>query len=312
MRKSVLFTITMFIVAIFIISIFLGMSYKDYYLESKIESIKVLRLNKIYDDYERYVELAVITSTREALNNLSIEIVEKESFLDNEEEVKKNLTEKINKSIYKWLESIKNALKEQSINVDYVVNDIYFTGQNDTWYVGTYINITLILESSIASWNHSEQRIIESPIEGLIDPLYTEYIKEIQGSSISSTPIITIKKSKYSFLENSGNYTKFLEFRNNHWYRATTRAPSFLQRFYNDSSNSTYGIESFMNESLLDFPPNTPAENRSYIDYMYIFGIEYNLTDLYTIEDVDETFRLDGDSVSIYLGIDADKAQPVS
>jgi hypothetical protein len=60
-----------------------------------------------------------------------------------------------------------------------------------------------------------------------------------------------------------------------HRYTRNYDAPSYLQRFWNNSNASAYGIESFIDPDALGV---TRAYNRSYIDWMF-FNMPWNCSD---------------------------------
>ncbi len=298
-RKGILFTLTVFIISLLVLLLFMNIKYDDYFLKSKIESIKINKMNEIYKNYKRYAEIAVITSTRQALDNISLEINATGNFLLNFRVLNATASTKINNFLIPLMNKIKRELANNSINVSYEIREISLQQQDSAWYIKVFVDMGLNMSTNIADWKANLTKNISVPIDGLIDPLYLHTTGQIRR----------IEKSKYAFSEQyPGNYTKFLEFKNKGWYRATARAPSFLQRFYNDGSNSTYGIETMINESLVR------DINRSYIDFMYVYGPDYvgeNLSQLYIISGVNASFKLDEDSLSIYLGNNTDMATPL-
>jgi len=302
MRKAVLFTMAAFIIGLIVITVYTTLNYKDYYLETRINTIKIGTLNELYSDYKRYAEISVSTSLRKTLNAAALQINETKKFYSdnttffavvnyclNNDTSSCNLFDKGAEPVVGYMEEIKRLLENESVLVDYRINQITFRGQEDPWHLRVDLNISLNLTTPLASWNNNLVENLSVPIDGLIDPLILNLTGKEQ----------VIKRSLYSFTGGTGNYTKFLDFKKNKWYRDSTRAPSFIDRFYLSLNPSDIGIETFINES--DVVVN---RSRSYIDYLYVNGNYFECFQLYNFTGLSPDFILDGDSAAIYLGSD--------
>jgi len=150
----------------------------------------------------------------------------------------------------------------------------------------------------------------------------------------------------YYLLSTKGNYTQRINISDINEYRwnrtllndsipkkqyyVNRNAPSFLQRFYNDTENSSViGIESFINPETLklyvaeDVFNFSIPHNRSYIDYLFWsvpwdcwdYNDENNTQryDLHNITGINYTgFRLEDSHLNVYLNTSAGETRDIS
>ena len=85
----------------------------------------------------------------------------------------------------------------------------------------------------------------------------------------------------------------------NGFYKASTKAPSFLMRFTNNLSNSSFGIESLVYIPLLTAQNLQVDESKSIVDYLYFSNVT-GTAQVYDCENLPEWFRIDYDHESDY------------
>jgi hypothetical protein len=134
--------------------------------------------------------------------------------------------------------------------------------QDDPWRLKVVLitNFTARDYNGLASWNRTLVTISYIPIEGFSDPLYFLETNGAVTTNITKTPFQTFV---------SGADTTNLSLHINHsYYKASTSAPSFIDRLEGNYFNhpNPQGIESFV--YLPDFPPDIVQE-KSAIDYIY-------------------------------------------
>ena len=81
------------------------------------------------------------------------------------------------------------------------------------------------------------------------------------------------------------------------YYIANTDAPSYLQRFVDDYSGSTYGIESLVDVEHVD-AQDLPVFEGSVVDYMYWHNVS---TTNYRVNETPNWFRIDEDHRNMYM-----------
>ncbi len=307
-RKSVLFTITTFIIGLFVLALFSSISYKDYLLESKVNTIKILNLNELFRDYEQYSEFMAMYSLRKSFDKEARTVINSGFIKDNE-----TLYQNINGLTYiifdKSMNSLTKMLTDQGINTSYSINDLRFIGLKDTWNLLMYVNLTLRMDAGYVKWDTTIEKNISVPINGLIDPY------------ISSTVYKGREIKRIRFIKEypaNPTYEDFKEFKENGLYRSSydrdppkiivdnetidvypANGPNFLDRFLGLNTSKEYGIETLLNESIVgDY-------NLSYIDFLFIANVTYfdKNDQLLTVSEY-KPFKIDSTSATYYMGED--------
>jgi hypothetical protein len=143
----------------------------------------------------------------------------------------------------------------------------------------------------LASWSYTKMFSTKVPIDDLRDPLYSvNTIGKIQN---------TVRQANGSIFVNAsnGDTSNLINHLSNSLYIASTDAPSFLMRFYNDSSASPYGIESLVD--FQDFSDQDVEINnqRSVVDYLY-FGT--SIADVCNVQNMPSWFKITSSDVGKY------------
>ncbi len=161
-------------------------------------------------------------------------------------------------SLDAYFTSVNEIMNLRGVVVDYEVKEVNLSHINP-WNVNfdVLINIIVVDIQDTASWNYTKEFSSIINIKGLRDPLYSVKTE-------NRVPNI-VREQNQSFED--------LQVLEDHieqgYYIASTKAPSFLQRFENNLSNHEYGIESIVYLRDL-FDQDIPIYlDRIKVDYMY-------------------------------------------
>ncbi|NQU34065.1 MAG: hypothetical protein HQ521_12590 [Bacteroidetes bacterium] len=132
--------------------------------------------------------------------------------------------------------------------------------QKDPWNVKINFSANLFITDNedLANWNKTYTKEINIPVKGFADPLYIVNTNSLISNIINQTPYTTFVSGT-----NVANLTSHL---NNPYYKASTSAPSFLDRLEGKTTPNTYGIE-----SLVYIPdlPSFAIKSKSVVDHIY-------------------------------------------
>ena len=228
------------------------------------------------------------------INNVQIDIINGKKIMENN--TLKNWTSKISKA----------ALDTLGVNTTIAITNVSFY-QIGPWELHSRMQMRIIVNSTVADWEKSENVEGIVPIEGFYDPYYLlnsngRYASKIKRSSVNFNKW-TIAKVR----EHLRNTTYV------HW--EYSEAPSFIMRFTNNMQNSSCcGIESLVDPNKIS-PSDTIS---SYVDYLYFtnkFTIA-NCTQLFNITNPPSSqglwdefsfFKIDFDHVARYNITAADR-----
>ena len=171
--------------------------------------------------------------------------------------------------------------------------------QTDPWNV--FVNFTghVHLEDPQAKmwWDYTTDFSTLIPIYGLKDPLYTV---NTYGRVPNTIQNYTLPPAGFV----DGNDTTVLKaFIAGFYYKESTAAPSFIQRFTNDLSPSIDGIESLVYLPALADQDITIKTDRSVVDYIYFSASPNSTNDRCNIQNMIYTpnwFRLDQAHLAAY------------
>lgn len=154
----------------------------------------------------------------------------------------------------------KNANKINA-NVKLLNPEIALT-QEDPWHIKIILNTTLIIEDKgdLVSWNKSILIKSYIPIKNFEDPLYSISTQGYVINKINQTP--------YSIFVTGSNYENLTSHFQNSYYKASTSAPSFLDRLQGNLNANPNGIESLVNPQKLT-DNGIDVKYKSVIDYIY-------------------------------------------
>ncbi|HLP79069.1 MAG TPA: hypothetical protein VK158_00380 [Acidobacteriota bacterium] len=173
----------------------------------------------------------------------------------------------------------------------------YRVYQTDPWQVSVDMLFEYSLVDSTMSWENRTLFITATvPIYGIRDPLFV----------LNNAPYTPIIEDTH-VISGTWNISQLIAHINSTNYTENNNSPSFLMRFSNVTTNSSYGIESLINPALMG---TTASEvNRTFVDYLYwtypwdCVPLSQNLLEVDSISDVPayRYFRLDDTHLVRYI-----------
>lgn len=161
--------------------------------------------------------------------------------------------------------SIQSALSEDAskINADITLSNPEITlSQEDPWHLKLILEVTILIEdkSNLANWDRTASIESNIPINTFLDSIYYIETSGRISQKINQTP--------YSTFVSGSDYTNLASHFSNSYYRASTSAPSFINRLKGDLSADPNGIESLVYpQKLIDF--GIVPKEKSVVDYIY-------------------------------------------
>ncbi len=153
---------------------------------------------------------------------------------------------------------IKSLGHKIAINVT-IANPKVNIDQTDPWHVRITLigNFTIRDENNLSSWNTILSTTGIIPVYYFDDPVYT----------INTGSLIVTKINQTSY--SSFNSASLLDHTTKKYYKESTQAPSFLDRFEgNLNTNSPYGIESLVDIQVIQ-SKSLSVQQKSIVDYIY-------------------------------------------
>ncbi len=243
---------------------------------TKVIQKRVMTMDSFISDIEHDIRRGLYISSMRSIIGLSEFMVQNGSYIKNITTVfdeimmhgsingiPLNITR--NATFGNWTEKISKIGDNLGIDTRFE-NMRIFASQSNPWEVAVSLEgkLTLQDKKNIASWNRTINLTTRISIIDFEDPIYT-----INTSGKMSNKIMVTNITDFVAGTDASN---LIEHANNSWYRASAKAPSFLQRFEGDFSPSPYGIESIVNLKELENIDNTLYDgDESAIDYIY-FG----------------------------------------
>ena len=183
--------------------------------------------------------------------------------------------------------------KASKINVDITIDEPELSVlQEDPWHVALLFSFNLTMQDStgLASWSKRENIKSLVKVEGFEDPLYV----------INTNAKLTnkINKTIYETFVQNGDVSNLSAHAENSYYKASTTAPSFLNRLQGKTQGNENGIESLVYLPKLA-QQGISIREKSVVDYIY-FSTENPSSQQVT--GMPDWFRLDSEHLSIYTG----------
>ena len=160
-------------------------------------------------------------------------------------------------TLTEWMKRMESLSKRFNINMSF--EDIEIKVEHySPWIIKVKIdtNVSITDFNRVIGWNYSLKKstMIDISVANLPDPLY--FVESMDNIGNGSNPLLNrIVKSPYQELwvnESPAvppadvNVTNLIDHTLNQYYWNNTKAPSYLMRLEGNFSNSTYGIESFV------------------------------------------------------------------
>ncbi|MFW5746481.1 MAG: hypothetical protein ACOCWQ_02940 [Nanoarchaeota archaeon] len=200
-----------------------------------------------------------------------------------------------------------------------LLNDSLEINQTGRFDFTVYARYRYSAETREAEWLPKHVDVVsEFSVIGFDDPYYLLMTGGNYTQPIAPDPLISQSWDAW-------NVTHLNRSIHDHTYMWNLDAMSYWQRFFNDTSSSPYGIESFINADILkhyvapDYLNFSAPQNRSYVDYMFWYPT-WNCSDydnptgrwgdLRGVQGVNATgFRLDRDHIGRYLNVSRNESR---
>ncbi len=299
-KKGIVFTVIAILLSIFFTIMFSARIEKPLDYKAEIIETRINILNEYIDNFFNYAESAASISGYSALQGViadmgnSTPAVKPRYYNATPNEFESNYTYCIktgyltgskicpgmsNKTFAYYLDKISNiTLKELNINSTYNINRINVTQTTDAFAIDLVINLSLKIIDQYA--NLSDTRIITSTvsIQGLLDPVYM----------LNGTYNQTINKTALPDKSGAWNFTDLQQLYSNHHYRRYYGGMSFINRIKGNFSisNSSYGIESFVNHTS---PLVVYDVNDTMVDYLFWQKVKFKCNDNATLTMINDT-----------------------
>lgn len=303
-KKGIYYTLTALIVVAMIIG------YNSFDDNSRIKQRgellqkRAINMNTFLEDVEKDASRMILISGYRSMLSLEKVLSDKQEFLDDFDasfyEMFINGTNNgttyslmTNASISDWENRINEEANTLNMNFNIYPKNV-IVEHITSWDVKITLNATIILSDYYKdiSWNYTKEFSNVIPINDFEDPLY-------KINSQDKVTNIIVKAPNTDFVNDADNdSTVFQIHLNNSYYFESTTGPSFLMRFVGNTSNNTYGIESFIN--LVDFQKQELViySDRSLIDYIYFSGTPNTQDHCYL--DLPSWFAVDNAHKDIY------------
>lgn len=300
-KKGVYFTL------VSIIIITLMISHSNFVDNSRIKqkgqilSMRADNMNNLLTDIEKDIERMILISGYRSILSVEKYLSDSEDFLDDFNDVFSSLfiygsynstsySLMDDASLLEWRDRIQEETSVLGLDFNIVPNKVW-AEHIDPWTIIIYVNVTILLQDIDIEWNYTKIFSNNIPIVDLEDPLY-------KINSLDKVTNLITKSTITDFIDDLTNDTINFEIHlNNSYYIESNSSPSFLMRFEGNLSNSTYGIESFVD--LEEFNKQSlTVYNRSLIDYIY-FSNDTD-ADYCNFENLPEWFKVDSDHLNKY------------
>lgn len=305
-KKAFVFTvIAIFIMFILTIIFFAENRYHYRQKEEPIES-RIITMNTFIDDLYNDIGRAGYISTYRSLialedymskkgtffNNLTDPFVEAFMYgtINNEE---MSLME--NTTFENYQTKVNNLARQINLNLTINATSVSLYHESP-WTVTVAINLSIDIYDmkQIAEWHLNKTIYSTVPIIDIKDPLYTVNTRGRVPNTIKSFPY-----SEFINDTDDKNDTHYLQlFINESYYINSTRAPSFLMRFTNDISASTYGIESIVDLQEFIVQNATIYDKKSAVDFMYFNSAQIIEGKVCNIQNMPGLLRLDNTTLT--------------
>jgi hypothetical protein len=196
-----------------------------------------------------------------------------------------------------YIERTALLASRQGITIDAMITNVTLW-QEEPWHV--LVNYTLSYNATdsrgTARWRVNTTLTGSIPITDLRDPLMTVRTFGRVQRVVKPTNVSVFVDDVGDANDTAG----LLQHMNSSWYVAVGRGPSMLMRFSGNTSDSPYGIESFVDTEELDAQGLSVDQTLSVIDYQYFTNITADACDLEGEPPVPQRIRLDDASLDIY------------
>ena len=296
-KKGVIFTtLVVVIISLFLLSSLLYSNIKD----RKAIRNRVETLNSFIFSLQKDISRQLYISSYRALVAIESHITANGIFIQDSENLIKEalLNGTINSTSiglmegYKlkdWESRITELGDKTNIQINYSLLQVE-TSQEDPWNVDVKITINISLKdkNNLAEWHNTMEIKTKIEIKDFEDPLYLLNTNGLLAKKIIKTP--------YATFVQGADVTNLSLHLNNTYYKASSSAPSFLDRLEGKTSPNPNGIESLVNLNELQLQ-GIPTQDKSVIDYIYFSSSNPSS---YLIQNMPSWFKIDEAHLDFY------------
>jgi hypothetical protein len=288
-----------------------GFSYQD---RQEVVTTRVLAMNDFVISLNQDVDRAAYISGFRSLIGLEEYLSSQGSFFDNRSTLEEMfriaftngtidgvIPDVLDQSSFlNYLERVRVQARIIDINVSVNITNISLE-QVDPWAVEVTYHGSFLVEDLRKSswWEYEKEFRTLIPIFNLKDPLYTVNTQGRVPNVITSFSVPPV-----GFVGPNNDTTTIKVFMEESFYIASSSAPSYVQRFYNDLSAHPFGVESLVFLPQLSDQGIVVLSDRSVVDYLYFSSFPGNgSTDRCSIHNLTfspDWFRIDADHVDVY------------
>jgi hypothetical protein len=304
-RKAAFYLITVLLFLTVISTIIFTYSAYSFRDRQQVIEIRIRTMNDFINDFHNDVHRATQISATRALIGMEEHITLDQHFFSNNTQLAEKFNEVfyygtydgvpvllMNNASFSDYEAKVNA-NARNININFYTNVTSVElSQTDPWNITVTINCTVKLfdYNNLANWDYNETFITSVSILGLRDPMYSlNTFGRIQN---------TIQKTNITTFALAGTAPGLNYHLENSLYKESVDAPSFLMRFYDNSSSSVAGIESMVDLELLSDQGLTVYTDRTIIDHEYF--IDTATPDVCNVEDMPTWFKINSADINKY------------
>ncbi|MBD3208890.1 hypothetical protein GF367_00540 [Candidatus Woesearchaeota archaeon] len=282
---------------------FQGYQYQD---EQEVISLRVHTMDDFVADLHEDLDRAAFISGFRSLIGVEEYLSQRGTFFDNQSSMEEsfrvvflqgsyNGTDLFimeNASFTDYIERVR--VQAQRIGLNLTVNITNVTIEQSTpWVVLVRFTGSFIVADNLHEswWNYTERFDTEVPIYGLKDPLYTVNTLGRVPNMINEYAL-----PPEGYVDDDNDTAVLKEFLEGSYYRESSGAPSFVQRFTNNLSSSPLGIESLVYLPALSDQGVVVKSDRGVVDHIYFSAGPDNSTDRCQVQNMIYTpdwFRLD-------------------
>lgn len=279
-NKAFTYVLTVSFLIIVLLVIFLTFNKYSYQDRQELHQVRIRSMNDFITDFDQDIHRATYIASFRTLLALEDHVSSQATFFDNTEDQfaetfffgtinGTNVSIMNDSSMEVYLEKVNQIAADVGLVSSLDVLNVTLN-HSDPWTIAVFVTLTIQINDTAgtASWQFNETYKTEVSIFDLRDPLYSYH----SANKIPNT-IRVLNESDLVDPE-TNDTTNLIRHINDSYYRASSHAPTFLQRFENNLSAQPYGIESIVNLKALSDQDIEVFVDRIKVDYMYFNDIE--------------------------------------
>ncbi|MFW6014314.1 MAG: hypothetical protein ACOCZQ_03115 [Nanoarchaeota archaeon] len=271
-KKGAFFTLT----ALVMVSILFLVAQTNFDISKQNNSFilrdRITTIDHFVHDLERDIERGTRIATQRGLLGIQQQVTSEGNFLENKNKAfseiiingtynNSELASMEDSNLKSWFERINRQANKMSIHVNYTINNVSVKHINP-WNIQVKLNFSLNVseKNGFAYWVREKTMKTNLSIIGYEDPLYN-----VESKGRLTYPI---RQTNVTTFVDGNNTSGLLEHFDNHYYKRSDSAPSFLMRLERNLSHSPNGIESIVDLTKMEYM-GLSTKNKSVIDHIY-------------------------------------------